>query len=94
MEKRGCAEGPAIAVLIGAAPAQPTNIGMLMCSAMSELRGRDHLGIFLKRFRTWVCSNQCDNALDLETTVNTSETPRVKLEILYGIKLAAESFLA
>ena len=30
VEKRGCAEGPAIAVLIGAAPAQPTNIGMLM----------------------------------------------------------------
>ena len=36
-----------------AAPAQPTNTGMFTPFTMPELRGRDNLGMFLKRFRTW-----------------------------------------
>ena len=47
------------------------------------------MGIFLKRFRTWPCSNACS-----ETAVNTSsETSRAELERLHGNKLVAESFL-
>ena len=95
MERRGRAAAPAITAPIGAVPAQPTNTGMFMRSTiMPELRGRYHLGIFLKRFRTWACLNRCDAALDSEVAVSTSEIPRVELERLHGNKLLAGSFLA
>ena len=65
-------------------PNPPTNTDVLMLSTMPELRGRDYLGIFSKRFRT----------LDSEIIVNTSETPRVEHERLHGKKLLGELFLA
>ena len=51
MKRRGRAAAPAIAAPVGAAPAQPTSTGTFMPSTMPELRGRDNLGPFLKRFR-------------------------------------------
>ena len=94
MKRRGRAAALTIAAPIGAAPVQPNYTGRLMHSTiMPELRGRNHLGIFLKIFRTWACSNRCDTALDSEVAVNKSGTPLVELERLHGNKLAAESFL-
>ena len=50
VEERGRAAAPVIAEPIGAAPAQSTNMGVFVPSNMPEFRGRDNLGIFLKRF--------------------------------------------
>ena len=52
MEMRGRAAAPVIAAPLDAAPAQSTNMGIFMRSTMPNLRDQDHLGIFLKRFRT------------------------------------------
>ena len=87
MERRGRATAPATAAPTGAAPAQPTSMDMFMPSTMPELRVRDDLGTFLKRFRTWVCLNRYDLALDSEIAANTSGTSRVELERLHDNNL-------
>ena len=71
MERRGRTAAPATAAPIGTAPVQPTNTGMFMPSTLPELRGRNDLGAFLKRLRTWACLNRCDSAFDSEIEVNT-----------------------
>ena len=68
---------------VSEAPARSTGMGTFMPSTMPDLRGRENLGTFLKRFRTWTCINRCASALDLEIAVNTSEIPRVELERLH-----------
>ena len=50
MERRGRTAAHVIPAPIGTAPAQPTNTGMIMPCIIPELRSRDNLGIFLKRF--------------------------------------------
>ena len=76
MERRGRAAAP-----IEEAPARPTSMGMFMPSTFPELRGRENLEMFLKRFRTWACLNRCESALDSEIAVNASGTLRVELDI-------------
>ena len=49
MEKRGRATASATAAPIEDAPARLTSTGMFMSSTIPELRGRENLGIFLKR---------------------------------------------
>ena len=53
MEKRGRAMAPATAAPREDASSPPTSIGMSMPSTIPELRGRQNLGTFLKRLRTW-----------------------------------------
>ena len=53
---------------------------MFMPSTVSELRGRENLGTFLKRFQTWACVSRCNSALDSEIVVKTSGTPLAELE--------------
>ena len=65
-----------------------------MSFTMSELRGRDNLGNFTKRFRTWTCLNRCDSALDSEIAVNTSGTLRVERERLHDNDLVENSLKA
>ena len=50
IKRRGRAAAPAIEAPIGAAPAQPTNTGVLTSFTMPYSRGRDNLGMFLKIF--------------------------------------------
>ena len=52
-ERRDRATAPVTAAPTENAPAPSTSIGMIMPSTVPELRGRDSLGTFLKRFRTW-----------------------------------------
>ena len=52
MEQRGRATVPSTAAPMKNVPAPSTSIGMIMPSTIPELRGRDNLGTFLKRFRT------------------------------------------
>ena len=92
MERRGRAAAPETVAPIDEASARPTSMGMFIPSTMPELRGRENLGTFLKRFRTWKCLNQCHSALDSEIAVTTSETPRVGLERLHNYDLV-ENFL-
>ena len=94
LERRGRTAERAIAAPIGAAPVQHTSTGILLRSTMPEARCQDNLGIFLKGFRTWTCSNRFNTALDFETAVYTSETPRDEPERLHSNKLVAELFLA
>ena len=65
----------------GACPS--TSIGMFMPSTIQELRGRENLGTFLKRFRTWAWVSRCNSALDSGTVVKTSGTPPAELERLH-----------
>ena len=51
MERRGCAMARATAVPRKDVPAPSTSIGMFMPSTIPELRGRENVGTFLKRFR-------------------------------------------
>ena len=74
---------PATAAPREDAPAPSTNIGIFVPSTIPELRSRDNLGTFLKRFRTWACLSHCNSALDSETVVNTTGTPRAELERLH-----------
>ena len=94
MERRGRAAAPATVAPIEDAPARPISMGMLMPSTIPALRGREKMGIFLKRFRTWACLNRCDSALDSEVTVNTSETPRAELKRLHEYSLVENSLKA
>ena len=87
MQMRGRAAAPVIAASMGLEPTQPANTGMFMPSTMPEMRGHDSLGMAVKIFRTWACSNRCDAALYSKIAVNTSETLR---ERWHGIKLVAE----
>ena len=94
MERRGRATAFATPAPREDAPARSTGIGMFMPSTIQELRGRENLGIFLKRFRTWACLNRCDSALDSEAVVNTSGTPRAELERLLEYSLVENSLKA
>ena len=47
-----------------------------------------------KEFKTWACLTHCDSALDSETLVNTSGTPRTELERLHGNNLVENSLKA
>ena len=91
MERRGRATAPVTAAPREDAPAPSTSIGMFMPSTIPELRGRQNLGTFLKRFRTWACLSRCDSALDSKTVVNTSVTPRTELERLHQYSLVENS---
>ena len=92
--RRGRATASATAAPREDAPAQSTSTGMFMTSNIPELRGRDNLGTFLKRFRRWACLSRCDSALDFETVVNTSGTPRAELERLHEYSLVGNSLKA
>ena len=94
MERRDCAAAPAPAAPVVSARAQHTRTGTSMRSTNPEVRGRDHLGMFLNKFWPWACSNRFDTALDSETEVDTSETPRAELERLHGNQLVSDLFLA
>ena len=50
MERRGHATVSATAAPIEDAPARSASLGIFMPSTISELRGRENPGIFLKRF--------------------------------------------
>ena len=51
MERRGGARALTTAAPKEDAPARSTSMGMLIPSTIPELRSRENLGIFLKRFR-------------------------------------------
>ena len=51
MERRGRVAVPAAVAPIEDAPARPTSMGMFLPSTIPELRGREKLEIFLKRFQ-------------------------------------------
>ena len=56
VERRDRATAPATAAApMENAPAPSTSVGMFMPSTVPELRGRENLGTFLKRFRTGAC---------------------------------------
>ena len=88
MERRGLATAPATTAPIEDAPAPSTSICIFVPLTIPELRGGENLGTFLKRFRTWACLSRCDSALDSETVVNTTGTPRDELEGLHEYSLA------
>ena len=48
----------------------------------------------LNKLWPWACSNRFDTALDSETEVDTSETPRAELERRHGNQLVSDLFLA
>ena len=73
VERRDRATAPAAAAPMENAPAPSTSIGMFMPSTVRELRGRENLGTFLKRFRTWACVSRCNSALDAEIVVRRQE---------------------
>ena len=74
------------------APARFTSMGIFMPSTIPEVRGRENVGIFLKRFRTWACLNRCDSVLDPETTaVNTSGKPHAEVKRLHYYNLVENS---
>ena len=84
MKRRGRATASATAAPIQHAPAWSTSMGM--CMPLTE-----NLEMFLKKFRTWACLNRCDSALDSETAVNTSRTPRADVEKLHDYNLVENS---
>ena len=94
VERRDRAAVPAAAAPMENAPASSTSIGMFMPSTVPELRGRDNLGTFLKRFRTWACVSRCDSALDSEIIVKTTGTPLAELERLHERSLVGNSMKA
>ena len=94
VERRDRATAPATAAPMENAPAPSTSIGMFMPSTVPELRGRENLGTFLKRFRTWACVSRCDSALDSEIVVKTSGTPLAELERLHEHSLVENSLKA
>ena len=51
----------------------------------------EKLEMFLKKFRTWACLNRCHSALDSETAVNTSGTPRADVGKLHDYNLVENS---
>ena len=77
------ATAPVAAAPTENAPALSTSIGMFMPSTVPELRSRENLGTFLKRFRTWACVSRYDSALDSDKVVKTSGTSLAELERLY-----------
>ena len=95
MEWRGRATAPASAAPMENAPAPSTSIGMFMPSTIPELRGRENLVTFLKRFRTWTCVvSRSDSALDSEIVVKTPETSLTKLGRLHEHSLVENSLKA
>ena len=48
----------------------------------------------MKRFRTWACLSRCGSALESETVVNTTRTPRAELERLHEQSLVKNSLKA
>ena len=96
MEQRDRPTAPAAAAPMENAPVPPppTSIGMFMPYTVPELRGRENLGIFLKRFRTWACVSCCDSALDSELIVKVSRTPLAELERLHDRTLVENALKA
>ena len=94
VEQRVRATAPAAAAPMENAPSPSTSIGMLMLLTVPELRGRENLGTFLQRFRTWACVSRCDSALDSEIFVKTSGTPLAELERLHDRSLVQNSLKA
>ena len=94
VERRDRATVPVAAAPMENTPAPSTSIGIFMPSTVLELRGRENLGTFLQRFRTWACVSRCDSALDSEIIAKTSGTPLAELEILYGRSLVENSLKA
>ena len=92
MERRGRDTAPTAPM--ETAPAPPRSIGMFMSSTVPELRGRDNLPTFLRRFRTWASISGCDSALDSEIIVRTSGTPRAELERVHDRRLVDNSLNA
>ena len=95
MERRGRATAPATVAPMENAPAPSISIGMFMPSTILELRGRENLEAFLKRFRTWACVSRCVLVLDSEIVVKTSGTPPLaELERLHERSLVENSLKA
>ncbi|CAM9590510.1 unnamed protein product [Ascophyllum nodosum] len=94
MERRGRATAPATAAPREDTPAPSMSVDVFMPSTIPELRGRENLGTFLERFRTWACLSGCDSALDSDTAVNTTGTSRAELEGLHEHSLVENSLKA
>ena len=94
VERGDRATAPAAAAPMENAPAPSTSIAMFMPSTVPELRGRENLGTFLQRFRTWACVSRCYSALDSEVVVKTSGTLLNELERLHGRSLVENSLKA
>ena len=94
VERRGRVTVPATTASMENAPVPSTSIGMIMPSTIPEFRGRENLGTLLKRFRTWTCLSRCNSALDSETVVNTTGTPRAELKRLHKHNLVENSLKA
>ena len=94
MKRRGRATAPATAVPMENARAPPTSFCMFMPLTISELRGQENSGTFLKRFRIRACVRRCDSALESETVVKTSGTPLAELERLHEHSLVENSLKA
>ena len=94
MERRGRATVPATAAPRENASTTSTSIGMFMPSSIPELRGRENLGTFLKRFRSCACLSRCDSTLDSETVENRTGTACAELERLHEHSLVENSLKA
>ena len=91
LEQGDHATAPAAATSMETAPAPSASIGMIMPSAVHELRGRENLATFLQHFYTWACITGCDSALDSDVIVKTSGIPRAELESLHDRTLVHKS---
>ena len=69
LEQGERATAPAAAAPVETAPAPSASIGMFMPSTAPELRGRQNLAMFLKRFYTLSSVAGCDSALDSDVTI-------------------------
>ena len=67
---------------------------MFLPSTVPELRGRENLVTFMRRFRTWACVTRCDSALDSKIIVKTSGNPVAELERLHDRILVDNSLQA
>ena len=68
--------------------------GIFVRNPPPELVGRESLAMPVKRFRTWVKYNGCDQALETNSVVKTEETIRTILEMTNGKQLVTQSFIA
>ena len=93
MERTGRAAVFATAASVTAVPGKHINTGSSMHCQIPKLRGRENVGVFLRPFRTWACSNRCYAVLESDTAINAYETRRADFEELHANLLLSESFL-
>ena len=64
---------------------------MSVIMQLPDMLGRKSLGVFTRRFQTWICDHHCDHPLKTFSIIKPGNITRSILEVTHGRQLVAQS---